>query len=309
MQLEESGIYTIPCEINGLRLRFVFDTGASDVHLSLLDAAFMLKNGYISKDDFVGVNTYSMADGTLSENATVILKEIKIGNLYIKNIKACISSKINASLLLGQSAIKKLGKYTIDGNFLILHNSVDSSNPFVSGEDEYVDSLCDNNLFNLPNGDVYEGDTKDNYIEGRGTYTWTNGDKYAGQWQHGQRHGQGIFYYANGDKYVGNWVNDKREGYGVMYFADKEIYVGNWKDDMFNGSGLFKWPDGDYYKGSFVNNYREGEGTFVWSDGSVYVGSWKLGKSHGYGVFTHPDGKKESGIWENDVMVSSKEKN
>ena len=78
MQLEESGIYTIPCEVNGLKLRFVFDTGASDVHLSLLDAAFMLKNGYISKDDIIGKTSYSMADGSISENAVVILKEIKI---------------------------------------------------------------------------------------------------------------------------------------------------------------------------------------------------------------------------------------
>ena len=68
MQLEPSGIYTIPCEVNGLKLRFIFDTGASDVHLSLLDAAFMIKNGYIKKEDFIGKDSYFMADGSISEN-------------------------------------------------------------------------------------------------------------------------------------------------------------------------------------------------------------------------------------------------
>ena len=127
MHLENSGIYTIPCEVNGLKLRFVFDTGASDVHLSLLDAAFMLKNGYISKDDFIGKTSYSMADGSISENAVVNIKEIKIGNLCINDVRASVSSKLNASLLLGQSAIQKIGKYTIDDDYLILHKSPDLS--------------------------------------------------------------------------------------------------------------------------------------------------------------------------------------
>lgn len=73
MTLEKSGIYTIPCEVNGLRLNFVFDTGASAVHISLIEAAFMLKNGYITEDDFIGTGNYSMADGSIAENALINL--------------------------------------------------------------------------------------------------------------------------------------------------------------------------------------------------------------------------------------------
>lgn len=123
MTLEKSGIYTIPCEVNGLRLNFVFDTGASAVHISLIEAAFMLKNGYITEDDFIGTGNYSMADGSIAENALINLKSIKIGNTVINNVTACVSSNINASLLLGQSAIQKLGKYAIEGNYLVLYNS------------------------------------------------------------------------------------------------------------------------------------------------------------------------------------------
>lgn len=123
MKLEKSGIYTIPCEVNGLKLSFVFDTGASVVHISLLEAAFMLKNGYINENDFIGTGNYIMADGSIAENALINLKSIKIGNIVIKDVTACVSSNINASLLLGQSAIQKLGKYAIDGNYLVLYNS------------------------------------------------------------------------------------------------------------------------------------------------------------------------------------------
>ena len=135
MKLEKSGIYTIPCEVNGLKLSFVFDTGASVVHISLIEAAFMLKNGYINENDFIGTGNYIMADGSIAENALINLKSIKIGNTTIDNVTACVSSNINASLLLGQSAIQKLGKYAIDGNYLVLYN-----NGGLSNEDDILDS-------------------------------------------------------------------------------------------------------------------------------------------------------------------------
>lgn len=336
MNQEESGIYTIPCEVNGLKLRFVFDTGASDVHISLLDAAFMLKNGYISKDDFIGKGTYTMADGSISDNAVINLKEIRIGNLRIKDVKASISSKINASLLLGQSAIQKIGKYTIDGNYLILHESqdldkwekyrvIDSKGDYTG---EYKDGLrhgkgvCkypsgnvydgewENDkengygVYTWPNGDKYEGLFRNGLRNGRGTYTWPSGEKYVGQWIDGKRNGQGTDYYSNGDKYVGNWVNSNREGSGVLFYADGRKYSGSWLKDKMDGKGIFTWPKGDKYEGSFVEGFREGEGTYLWSDGAKYVGSWKHGKRNGYGTYTNSNGKIESGFWNDDKLDS-----
>lgn len=46
--MEKKGdVYYIPGEINGVPLKFIFDTGASNVYLSLTEALFMLKNGYL----------------------------------------------------------------------------------------------------------------------------------------------------------------------------------------------------------------------------------------------------------------------
>ena len=53
MTKEPSGLYTIPCEVNGLKLKLIFDTGASDVSISLVEAMFMLKNGYLTEDDLI----------------------------------------------------------------------------------------------------------------------------------------------------------------------------------------------------------------------------------------------------------------
>lgn len=41
------GTFEIPCDINGLPLQMIFDTGASDVTISSVVANFMFKNGYL----------------------------------------------------------------------------------------------------------------------------------------------------------------------------------------------------------------------------------------------------------------------
>lgn len=48
---ETNGVYEVPCEVNGLRLKFIFDTGASSVSLSLDMAVFMLENDYLNEND------------------------------------------------------------------------------------------------------------------------------------------------------------------------------------------------------------------------------------------------------------------
>lgn len=117
---EEMGVYTVPCEVNGLRLRFVFDTGASDVVLSATEALFMLKNDYLEESDIQEKKSYLLADGTIAENTIVMLKEIKIGSKVLKNIKASIAKNASAPLLLGQSVIKLLQPWYIENEELVL---------------------------------------------------------------------------------------------------------------------------------------------------------------------------------------------
>lgn len=122
MTRHPSGTYDIPCEVNGVRLNFILDTGASDISLSLTEAAFMLKNGYLDSSDFIGQTSYMTADGSIASGTTVNLRIIKIGSKTLYNVKATISSSIDAPILLGQSALGQLGSYTIDGNQLILNS-------------------------------------------------------------------------------------------------------------------------------------------------------------------------------------------
>lgn len=125
IELESSnGIYLVPCEVNDIPMKFVLDTGASNVSISSTEALFLIKQGKINDDDFIGKLNYKTASGEILEGTEIILRKIDINGFVIKDVKATIVHELNAPLLLGQSALSKLGDYSIKGNKLVIQNSI-----------------------------------------------------------------------------------------------------------------------------------------------------------------------------------------
>ena len=112
----DGGCALVKCSINELPLSFIFDTGASIVSLSQLEANFMLKNGYLSSKDIVGNGRFIDANGDLSEGTVINLREVDFGGLKLKNVRASVVRNQKAPLLLGQSVLGRLGKIEIDNN-------------------------------------------------------------------------------------------------------------------------------------------------------------------------------------------------
>lgn len=114
LQKEQGGIYTIPCKVNGLSLKFIFDTGASSVSISESEAIFMLKNGYLSANDIIGSQQFQTASGAILEGTKILIKKIEIGGLILRNVEASVVHSNNAPLLLGQNVLSRFGKISID---------------------------------------------------------------------------------------------------------------------------------------------------------------------------------------------------
>lgn len=108
------GTYEIPCTVNGLPLKMIFDTGASDVTVSSVEASFMLKNGYLDENDIKGTSHYMTASGDIHEGTILKLKEVRLGDAVLKNIEASVVHNQKAPLLLGQSVLERFGTITID---------------------------------------------------------------------------------------------------------------------------------------------------------------------------------------------------
>ena len=117
MTKSPGGTYNIPVELNGvLKISFIFDSGASDVSISPDIAMTLIKTGTVSDMDFIGTQQYQFANGSTATSRVFVLHEIKIGDYVIKNVRASISNSIDAPMLLGQSVLQRLGKFTIDNN-------------------------------------------------------------------------------------------------------------------------------------------------------------------------------------------------
>jgi tetratricopeptide (TPR) repeat protein len=92
------GVTKVDCTINDLPLNFIFDTGASDVTISQVEANFMYKNGYLDSRDIVGKKTYQVATGAIAVGTTIILKEIEFGGLILRDVRASVVESQNAPL-------------------------------------------------------------------------------------------------------------------------------------------------------------------------------------------------------------------
>ena len=110
----ENGVRYVWIEINGIRLRFIFDTGASSICISPAEATVLFRQGTLQKEDILDVESFQDATGRVSEGTKVNLREVRIGNLVLENVQALVVDNVNAPLLLGQTVLERFGSIEID---------------------------------------------------------------------------------------------------------------------------------------------------------------------------------------------------
>jgi len=112
----DNNLFKIPCKVNDVPMEFIFDSGASDVSISLTEAMFLIKQKKLNVVDIIGKESYIIANGEIEEGTKVILRSVEIEGNIINNITATVTSSLNSPLLLGQNVISKLGLVKIQGN-------------------------------------------------------------------------------------------------------------------------------------------------------------------------------------------------
>ena len=112
--IKQDGVYHIPVEINGVSLYFIFDTGAGLISISSKEANDLYRQGKLTHEDVIGTANFLNANGEISAGIIINLREVKIGNKVLNNVEASVSENLNAPLLVGQSALEKFGKISLD---------------------------------------------------------------------------------------------------------------------------------------------------------------------------------------------------
>jgi hypothetical protein len=159
------------------------------------------------------------------------------------------------------------------------------------------DQMSGQGKMTFANGDVYKGEWDSDTIHGSGTMIYADGERYAGEWEFGKRHGKGKMVYASMAVYQGDWRNGQMSGKGKMTFADGAVYEGDWRNDEMNGQGKMIFDNGSLYEGAWANDDMNGQGKIIYADGNIYEGHMYAGMSDGYGKMTYADGSIYEGQW------------
>ncbi|MBU6339418.1 MAG: TIGR02281 family clan AA aspartic protease [Rickettsiales bacterium] len=115
INMSEDGHFYINLKINQKTIRFMVDTGASDVMLNANDA----ENIGIDVNRLTFNRPYQTANG-ISFGASIILEEIEIAGVRFINIPASVSNANMGVSLLGMSFLKRCKKYEFYQDKLIL---------------------------------------------------------------------------------------------------------------------------------------------------------------------------------------------
>lgn len=110
----DGGIYKVPVLINGsLILNFIVDSGAADVVIPIDVVMTLIRTGTLQKSDFLGSQTYRLADGSSIPSETFRIRELKVGGRIVHNVVGSVAN-VKGFLLLGQSFLTKFNKISFD---------------------------------------------------------------------------------------------------------------------------------------------------------------------------------------------------
>lgn len=177
---------------------------------------------------------------------------------------------------------------------------------------------------------IYEGNWKNDMINGLGRMKFTNGDIYEGEFKDNQRNGQGKYIYYKGNVYEGEFKDDYfikgtiifKDGNifvgegefteevfvfvkGIMTFRNGNIFEGEGEIDFINGimKGKMKYKKGGLYEGNFKNFLRNGEGKMIYKNGDIYDGEWIDDIENGNGKMKKQDGSILEGTFDDGEFI------
>ena len=171
----------------------------------------------------------------------------------------------------------------------------------------------------LPDGAVYDGETRDNLFHGEGTLTWPDGRYYEGAFREGRLHGHGKLVDRRGCVQEGQFVDGVLHGQGQftcdeatwqgrfeqgelvegsVSYTEGGSYQGEFRDLAPHGQGLWVTEAGQHYEGRFENGELV-EGRYRDEEGYQYEGQFRYFSFHGQGTLTRPDGVVIRGEFEN----------
>lgn len=109
----DSGFVQAECYLNGQKTLFTFKENARPL-ISLRQALRLFNKGLIKRGDFIGDTDKILMEGTISNHAIFILKELTIANKVIKNVEIEVDNRLDFNFVIGTATLIRFGVFTFD---------------------------------------------------------------------------------------------------------------------------------------------------------------------------------------------------
>lgn len=166
----------------------------------------------------------------------------------------------------------------------------------------------------IPGGGYYEGPFRYGKRHGAGVLVSNEEgtERYDGQFKNELIDGKGRKIWPDGSVYEGEWVQNRKGGEGTLDERGRgQTYTGQWRDGVRHGVGEQQYEKGHWYRGYWENGLQHGTGKFFDGEkGTLYEGHWHRGAHHGEGVLRSPglktgdDSLRERLVYSYGVLTS-----
>jgi clan AA aspartic protease (TIGR02281 family) len=114
--VDQGNVYVAPALINNaITLDFLVDSGASDISIPFDVFRTLIRAGTVSDADVIGEADYKIANGATMHSAKFQIHALKVGDTTVENLVGSVAPS-EASLLLGQSFLRRFKTWSIDNN-------------------------------------------------------------------------------------------------------------------------------------------------------------------------------------------------
>jgi tetratricopeptide (TPR) repeat protein len=111
---KSGGVYVVYVRFNDtITLPAIVDSGAADVSVPADIVSTLMRTNTITDEDFLGEQTYVLADGSKVPSHRFRIRSLKVGNKTVENVVGSIAS-VNATILMGQSFLSKFKSWSVD---------------------------------------------------------------------------------------------------------------------------------------------------------------------------------------------------
>jgi len=108
------GTFEVPVRVNNaVTIDFTVDSGATDVMIPANVVSALIKSGTLKQEDYIGGQTFTLADGSKLPSVRFKLASLKVGDHTLTDVVASVSPSAG-SALLGQSFLSRFGSWTLD---------------------------------------------------------------------------------------------------------------------------------------------------------------------------------------------------